>query len=169
MRRENHVGALKAWMDEWLIFINVESRTGNFLVFQSGDERGFIHDRAARCIDEKSGGLHAEELRRIEQSAGLREKRDVKADEIGFREERVHIAKFGVDGFFGVFGGAQCVRIDDLHLKPRGAASDSAADATKSDDAQRLAPNVGATELIEIPAFPVARASQSFAFAESAG
>src|SRR5208337_3153735 len=92
----------------------------------------------------------------------------MEADEIGFREESVHVAVFSVHGFFRVFGSANRIRVNHLHLETEGAASNGAANTAKADYAEGFAPNISATELIEIPTLPIAGTSQGFTFAEAA-
>jgi hypothetical protein len=53
-------------------------------------------------------------------------------------------------------------------LKAGSAASDGAANTTEPNDAERLAPNIRAAELIEIPSFPITGTSERFPFAEPA-
>ncbi len=59
--------------------------------------------------------------------------------------------------------------VDDAHVEAPRAAGHGAADAPEAEDAERLAPDVGAAELIEIPAAPLAGAGESIAFNQAAG
>src|SRR5262249_47404174 len=66
VRGEDHVGTLKAGMDEGLLLEDVETGTGDFFRFESMDQSGFVDDRTPRSVDKKCGRLHAEEFGGVE-------------------------------------------------------------------------------------------------------
>jgi hypothetical protein len=66
MRRQDYVGTLQSGMNEWLIFVNIESRTGDFLAFESSDQSRLIHNRSAGSVNQESRRLHAEKLGAVE-------------------------------------------------------------------------------------------------------
>ena len=70
--------------------------------------------------------------------------------------------------FSDVLGSANRIRVNHLHLETGGAASNGTANTAKADDAEGFAPNISATELIEIPTLPIAGTSEGFAFAKAA-
>ena len=168
MRRQDYVGAFEAGVNERLIFKDVESSAGDFTVFKRRNESGFIHDGTTGCVDEKGGRLHPVKLGSVKEGARLWKERHVQADEIGFREERVHVAEFRVDRIFNFLRSANRIRIDHLHLETGAAAGNGMANAAETDNTESLAPNIGAAELIEIPALPISGTSEKFTFAEAA-
>jgi hypothetical protein len=153
--REDDVGALEAGVNERFLFKDVEAGAGNFFGFEGVDESGFVYYGTARSVDEEGGRLHAEEFGRVEELASVGIERDVQRDEVGFGEERVHVAVYGVKLLFDVFGDALAAVIDDFHAEALRATGNSLADAAEADDAERFPPDIGAAVLIEVPALPV--------------
>lgn len=63
---QDHVRTLQPGVNEWLIFVNVESGASDFLIFESGDQSSFIDNRSARRIDQESVRFHAEKFGGVE-------------------------------------------------------------------------------------------------------
>src|SRR6266481_1651039 len=168
VRREHHVWPLQSGMNEWLLLKNVQAGTGNFLRFQGMHQSGFVNHRPARSVDQKRCRLHASEFGRVKHLAGVSVERHVQRDKIRFGEKGVQIAIFRVQLVFDGCGCARLAVVDYLHCKSSGAPCDRTSDAPESDDAQRLAPDVSSTKLIEIKTLPVPRANIVVGFHHSA-
>ena len=108
------------------------------------------------------------EFARADQAARFGEQRDVQREEIGLREHRVAADEFGVQALFHFGGGALGVVVDDAHAEALRSPGDGLADAAEAQNAQRLAPDVGAAELVEVPACPLAGARERVAFDQAA-
>src|SRR6516225_7096899 len=169
MRRQHDVGALQSGVDEGFVFENIQGGASDLVVFESGDERGFVDNGSTRGVDKKCGRLHAEQFGGVKEAACFGKQRHVQADEVCFSEKCIHIAELGIQRFLDFLGDADGVGVDDFHLKAGSTPGDRAADTAKSDNAKGLAPNIGATELVEIPTLPVAGAGESFALGDSTG
>jgi hypothetical protein len=155
-------------VNEGLVFVDVECGTGDFFVFESGDEGSFVNHGTARGIDEERGGLHTKEFGSVEKASGFREQGDVETDKVGAREKSVHIGEFAVKRFYDVLGRTHRVRVEHFHLKTQSAASDGTPDAAETDNTESFAPNIRTTKLVEIPTLPVSGTSQGFTLVEAA-
>src|SRR6266699_3490623 len=104
-------------MNERFVLVNVQPRARNFSAFQRRHQRGLIHHRPPRCIDQKGRRLHPLKFWRIKQSPRLRQQRHVHADKVRFRQQRIHIPKLCLQLFLHAFRGAHRIRVNHLHLK----------------------------------------------------
>ena len=86
--------------------------------------------------------------------ARLGKQRDVQRDEVGFAKQPVEVGKLGAQFPFDLERRAIRIVVEHAHLKTLRAAGQAAADPAESDNAERLAPNVAAEKLIEIPSGP---------------
>ena len=66
------------------LFEDVEAGAGESAVQQGADERGFIHDRPARGIDQECCWFHKAELVGTDQMMGAGRERHMEADKISF-------------------------------------------------------------------------------------
>ena len=90
----------------------------------------------------------------------------MQADEVRFRQQRVHILKRGVHRLLRVLRCAHRIRINHLHVEAQRPPRHRPANPPKPHNPQRLPPNVRAAKLVQVPAFPVSGARQLFAFAK---
>ena len=88
----------------------------------------------------------------------------MQAEEIGLPENRVAFHKLCVQLAFKFNWRANRIVVNDAHAEPVRTTRYRAADTSETEDAQRLAPDIGAAELIEVPAFPPAGTGQRIAF-----
>src|ERR1700741_52311 len=59
VRGQHNIGAVQSGMEERLVLKHIQGRARDFLVFESGDESGFVDNRPARGVDDKCRRLHA--------------------------------------------------------------------------------------------------------------
>jgi hypothetical protein len=77
---------------QWIIGLerlgveHVEPGMADLPALQRSDQRGFVHQRAARGIDEDDARLHARNALGIEEAAGLVAERQVQRHHIGARK-----------------------------------------------------------------------------------
>src|ERR1700722_2230803 len=119
-------------------------------------QRYLVNDRTPRGIDQERGCLHLGKLRAVKQSPRFRKERHVHADKVRLRQQCIEITTFRLQFLFDTQWSADPIAIDNSHLESRCAPSHGAPDASKSDQSQGLAPNVGTDELIEVPTLPIA-------------
>ena len=75
----------------------------------------------------------------------------MQGEEVALRQQLV-AGRDGLDAELGgLLGGDERVEPDHLHVEADGAAGDLAADAAEADDAERLAGDLGAEELVAVP------------------
>src|SRR5271156_473580 len=86
----------------------------------------------------------------------IEQQRNMQADEIGLAKQPVAIHEFRVQLLFHLRRRSYRVTVKHAHAKPLSATRHPAADSSKTDYSQSLAPNIAANELIEIPSVPTA-------------
>src|ERR1700740_348701 len=96
-------------------------------------------------------------------------KRNVQADEIGFSKKAITVDKFGAQILFDVGRRSHGVAVKNSHLKSLRAPCHTAPDSSESHNAERLAPNVSAEQLIKIPPRPGSRAHPFISFEQAPG
>src|SRR6476660_1997006 len=74
---------------QWLDIEDVEAGARDTLFAQRGDERRFLDDRPARCVDEVGAALHQAELSGAYKAARARRQLEVDREEIGAAEQVV--------------------------------------------------------------------------------
>ena len=155
VRRQDYVLARQQrGMHFWFVFENIQRRAGNFFIFESFRERSFVHYGPARSIHQKRSAFHLLKIIFRNQVARIRQQRNMQADEIGFAKQPVAIHEFCVQFFFYIRRRANRVIVKHAHLETQRAARHPAADSSKAQNAQRLAPNIAANELIQVPSVP---------------
>src|SRR5262249_2959578 len=137
-----------------LEFKDIERGASDFSGIERFNQRGFVHNRAARSVHEIGALLHAPESLSAEKMASGGKQWNMQADEIGFEQNAVEADEFGCHLRFDFRGDAHRIVIERAHAEAFGAAGHFAADAPEADDAESFAPYVGAAKLIEIPAGP---------------
>ena len=70
---------------------DVERRAGDAPLVQGGDERRLVDDRAARRVHEDRGGLHDRQRRGVDEVVRGVGEREVQRDDVGARERRVEV------------------------------------------------------------------------------
>ena len=84
------------------VIVHVQSRDdASFL--QRRDQRGFVHDRPARCVDEDRAFLHPREIRSADQPTRPRPEHQMDADRVGFGKQPLLAHEFSA-AFAGLFG-----------------------------------------------------------------
>ena len=117
---------------------HVERRAGNLAGLERGDERGLIHQFAARAIDDAHALLHGGQGFGVDDALGLRGEADVQGEIIGGSEELVHGDE--ADAVFaGHGGGDKGIAADDFEAETAGAARYFKPDAAEAEDAECLA------------------------------
>ena len=139
------------------------ARRRRFFIFERFGERGFVHYWAARSIDEVRGGLHLREILRGDQVARFGKQRNVQVMKSDSRKSD-RSSRIRRATLFRSQPARDGVVIEGAHVETFGAAGHFASDAAEADDAESLSPDVGAAELIEIPAGPGAGAQPGFGF-----
>ena len=151
VRRGNHVGMLhQARIGGRLGFEHVEPRAGHVPAFERREQRRFVHQFAARAIDDANAFLRQREGLGVDQVRGFRRQRAMQADEIAglqhfFERQQANILLGGKDG-----GDIGIVR-DDRHLVRLRQARDFRADRAEADQAQRLVAQFAAGEFLLLP------------------
>ena len=125
---------------------HVEPRAGDAPGFERLEQRLLVDDRAARGVDEDRARLHQRELLPVHQVRGLRRQGHVERDHVGFAEERllVHaLDPFGLEVL-------DVVR-EHAHAERARVLAGHRAEAAVAEDAESLAGNLVAAELVARP------------------
>ena len=147
-----------------LAFEHVQARRCNAPFLERLDERRIVDDPAASGVDDHRRRLHQRKLPSADKMMGLRRKRHVEADEIGFLEEplRAHILRAQL--LFDRLRHAPAVMVEDAHRESLRAPRDGPADAAHADDAERRVVHVDAEELIVLPTLPASGPKPALGF-----
>jgi hypothetical protein len=106
VRDEQHVlERHQARMNLGLVFVDVERRAGNQPFFERPGQRGFVHDRPARGIDQVRSALHFRQRLLIDEVFRLRRHRTVQRDHVRCREEAIE----GICAAFGMSASRRAV------------------------------------------------------------
>src|SRR5215813_7522404 len=128
----------------WFLFIHVYGSAARTPLFQGLDQRSPFDDRRAARIDDERAWFHARKVLALHDPARLRVERQVEADHVGFREERV-AARSDLEARLAC---ARCRAFpppaDDAHAEGFAHARDDAADLAVGVNAERLAAQAGA-------------------------
>src|SRR6185295_3506257 len=98
----------------------------------------FVHQLAARRVDQYGGRLHQLEAVRVDEMMRLVGQRDVQGDDVGRADQLIDREQADVH-FAGAFGRQIRVVTDDLHAERTRQLCDVAADPPQAHDAHRLA------------------------------
>ena len=145
-------------------FIDIQTRPGDLVALQRGDQRRLIHHIPARDVDQVGRGAHLGQCTRVDQVVGGGAGGHGKHDEISLQNLRQR----GLGGgHVGDKGGT--VVENDRHAKAVMAApGNRLPDPPHADDAHRLARDMGTQQLGRMPARPVARPQHPLALARAA-
>ena len=113
---------------------HVEPGMADVAAFERGDQGRFVHQRAARGVDEDHARLHARDALLAQETTRLVAERQVHRHHVGARQQRVDIDQRHFE--VGMLG---AIPADHLHAHALADARHLAADAAKPDHAQRLA------------------------------
>ena len=92
MRRAHHVGqAEQRIVRRRLLDKNVKRRAGDLAGFERFDQGGFVHQPAARAIDDAHALFHLLDRRGVDDVPGLFGQRRMQGDEIGALEQLVQL------------------------------------------------------------------------------
>ena len=130
---------------------DVQRGGGDLARIERGQEVVFDHDFAAGAIDHADLGFHLGEGAGIEHAVRLVGDRQVDGDEIGIAVNVVEVRDEREAERFGALLGEEGVVGQDVHAEGQGAAGDLAADAAHAEDAEGLAHQLDALELLAIP------------------
>ena len=113
-------------------------------------KRGFVDELAAGAVDDAHARLHGGEGLAREQALGFRRERHVQRDVVALPEQRLEAAQL-----YAEIGGDLRRNVgvvgDDAHLEGARPLDHFAADAAQTDDAQHLAAQLIAHELLLLP------------------
>ncbi len=121
---------------------HVQRRTGNAARRQCFEERPFVHDRAAGCVDEPGSRVHLRETFAVDEPGVLRLCGHMQADEIGVADRRAEIVRHERE----MVDGSRCWSVrpgatDNTHpVAKRGDARQRAADAATPDHRKSSCP-----------------------------
>ena len=131
--------------------VYIEGRARDRLGLQRFGEILLVDDAAPGGVDDPAVRFHFCQLRRGDHVVRLFRLGGVNGDKVGIGQQRVEIDQFHAQAFRfqraenGVVG-------QYAHLESLGALGNGAADTAHADDAQRLAEEFGAHELLAVPA-----------------
>ena len=152
MRREDHPRQLpqRRVRRQRLDREHIDRRSGDALRPDRLCERRFIHQLAARRVDEHRGAFHEGQAFGVDQMVRLLGVRDVQRDDVGLLQQLLQRQQLDLE--LGRALGRE-VRIvsHDLHPERPGQLADVTADAPQSHDSDRLAAELGAFEPLAIP------------------
>ena len=158
MRREQQIRAIGVRVvgAERLDRENIERGAAEVPALQGRDDRAFVDDAAARAVDEHGAALHCRDPRGIEQILRRSGERDVQADHVGRRHQRVERdgAHAGTPER-GVGGIELRVVCDHRHADRTGQRRGPPADRAETDEPERLGLHLAA--VAERVARPAAR------------
>ncbi len=134
VRGQRHVRQLRQRMIglQRLGVEHIESGVADVAAGERGDQRGFVHQRAARGIDQDDARLHAGDAFGGQKAARFVVEREVHRYHIGARQQGVEIGERHA-------GAARAIPADHFHAHAFADACDFAADAAEPDHAQGLA------------------------------
>ena len=151
VRAQKHVvEAVVCRLLERLLAEDVEGGPGDFTRLESLDERLVDDKLAAGAVDDANTGLHDADGVRVDEPFGLGGQSDVECEVVGVLEDVVDRDERDVV-LAGDDGGDEGVVANERHAEGVGAAGDFEADAPEPDDAERLAPQLGALQGLLIP------------------
>ena len=122
---------------------NVHGCAGQVAALERAGEGGFLHQFAARRIDQPRAALHLRECGRVDHVLSRRAQCGVERDKIALGEQALERRQFN---FRFARGGFADVRIESqhAHLKRARAPRHFAADAAETDQPERFAAQLGA-------------------------
>ena len=132
---------------------DVEARAAQDAFLEAMQQRVLVHHPAAGHVQHTQPGLHALEAGPTEEVLGVRVQRHVEGQVVDLTEE-VIVGQEGHAGGLGRFGGEHRIVHQHLHRQAAGALGHRASDASKADDTQGLAGELGAGVEIPVPAAP---------------
>jgi hypothetical protein len=113
-------------------------------------QRRLVDQATARAVDDPHALLGLGEVFLAEDVAGLVGQRRMQRDEVGAGEQRIEVCLLHAH-FDRAFWRQERIEGHDLHLEAERAGSDDAADIARADQAQRLAGDFDAHEVILRP------------------
>ncbi len=118
---------------------DVEHRAADAAPAQRVQQRGLVHDRPARQVEQPGGGLHRGQLGRAQEAAGLLAQRQRQDHEVRAGERRAEAPSSGRRARRRAR--ARPLRVTPITRMPRARAAlrDGAADIAEPDDAEGLA------------------------------
>ena len=139
MRGCHHIGQFgqRVVRGRRFVFQHIQAGAGDAAVPQRRRQGGFVHDAAARRVDEDSRRLHQRQLRGGNHMAGFRGEGDMDADHVGGLQQRVQ--GYPADTHSFLLGGAQggifvvILEIDFKAAQPAGHFLGDVADAHQPD------------------------------------
>ena len=117
---------------------------------QRSDQRLGVDDAAARAVDEHRARAHRGEPAGVDETHGLRGKRNVQRHDVGVAQQFVQALERDVEGAGARGRDIRIVR-DHVHAERFGAMRDVTPDAPKADDAERLPIQLVPDERLAIP------------------
>ena len=151
MGRANDVGQAKQRIGgRRLIREHVEPAAADLARYDGLAHGGFVHQLAARAIDDAHALLCLGDVFRVHDVARLRRQRRVQRDEIGALEKLVELHLLDAD-VTRALNRQEGIERDDAHAQAHGAISDDGADIAAADDAQRLGGDFHAHEAVLFP------------------
>ena len=130
--------------------INIERRTAKLTGLQGFDDGGFVQQFAPCAIHQAHAFLHLAQRLRIDHACRLRSQADMQRDVVRLGVELIQRNHGDIQLLRQTRRDVRIVR-DHLHTEGKGATRDFDADAPQSDDAQRLAAQLGALQRFLFP------------------
>ena len=130
---------------------DVDRRAGDLARVQGLSQRGLVDQAAPGAVDDPHRGLHPGQLRRADDVAGLGGHRRVQGQEVAPRPQVIQPLDALDAQLLRLLGGQERVEADDRHAEPLRPLRHRQPDPAQPDDAQRLALELRAGELVAVP------------------